>query len=68
MKKCISLLLSLLIVVSLFIVPVEAAEYTVDDGALVVSATTTLNAQIALNIYVALPDSVLAAATPLGSR
>ncbi len=61
MKKSISLLLSILLIFSLFIVPSAAdATYTASDGPLLVSASTTLKSQIALNIYVALPDEVLA--------
>ena len=60
MKKAISVMLSILIVFSLLIIPAGADEsYTVDDGPLIVSVSTTLNAEIRYNIYVALPDSIL---------
>ena len=60
MSKKIALFLALFILVTAFVMPAKAEAYTTDDGALIVSASTTLKAEIRLNIYVALPASVLA--------
>lgn len=60
MKKSVALLLSLFIIFTAFVLPAKAGAYTVEDGAFLVSASTTLNAEIRLNIYVSLPESVLA--------
>ncbi|MBO4326940.1 MAG: hypothetical protein J5950_06690 [Clostridia bacterium] len=60
MKKSVALLLSLFIIFTAFVLPTKAEAYTAEDGAFLVAASTTLNAEIRLNIYVSLPESVLA--------